>query len=253
MDGKFALVIGELKPGDFDLRLTAYGESGDSRPFTFRYRVDREKRPDLRPFTESVGMQEMHAAFRSGNKVRLAEIASELKKQDRVDDVPSRKAEHLQKLLSLADPRPLAAVALDVSVVQVADLKLESTTVGWGRPLRNQVLAEGEASCLLEVGGTFFESGLYAHAPARHVLRLDSKWNRFTTNYGLQDGHDGSVVFVVKGDGKELFRSKVVRDHTAREQSVAVANITLLELIVEDAGDGGNSDWGVWLDPQLRR
>ena len=50
-----------------------------------------------------------------------------------------------------------------------------------------------------------------------------------------------------------MFRSKVVRDHTAREQSVAVANITLLELIVEDAGDGGNSDWGVWLDPQLRR
>ena len=252
-DGKFALVIGELKPGDFDLRLTAFGESGDSRSFTFRYRVDREKRPDLRPFTESVGMQEMHAAFRSGNKVRLAEIASELKKQNRVDDVPSRKAEHLQKLLSLADPRPLDAVALDVSVVQVADLKWESTTVGWGRPLRNQVLAEGEASCLLEVGGTFFESGLYAHAPARHVLRLDSKWNRFTTNYGLQDGHDGSVVFVVKGDGKELFRSKVVRDHTAREQSVAVANITLLELIVEDANDGGNSDWGVWLDPQLRR
>ena len=112
-DGKFALVIGELKPGDFDLRLTAYGESGDSRSFSFRYRVDREKRPDLRPFTESVGMQEMHAAFRSGNKVRLAEIVSELKKQNHVDDLPSRKAEHLQKLLSLADPRPLAAVSLD--------------------------------------------------------------------------------------------------------------------------------------------
>jgi hypothetical protein len=58
---------------------------------------------------------------------------------------------------------------------------------------------------------------------------------------------------VVKGDGKELFRSKVVRDHTAREQKVAVAKVTLLELIVEDAGDGANSDWAVWLDPRLRR
>jgi hypothetical protein len=251
--GKFRLAIGELKPGAYDLRLTAYGEGGGSRPFAFRYRVDRERRPDLRPFAEAVWLQEAHAAFRAGNRERLAEIDGELKKQFPADALPCRKVEHLRRLLALPEPRSLAGVPPGVKEVPVADLKMESAVVGWGWPLRDQVLAEGEASCLLEVGGTFFASGLYAHAPARHVLRLDGQWGRFTTRYGLQDGHDGSVVFVVKGDGKELFRSKVVRDHTAREQAVAVANVTLLELVVEDAGDGAGSDWGVWLEPQLLR
>jgi hypothetical protein len=29
--------------------------------------------------------------------------------------------------------------------------------------------------------------------------------------------------------------------------------VDLLELIVEDGGDGANRDWAVWLDPQLHR
>jgi hypothetical protein len=51
-DGNFRLVIGELKPGAYDLRLTAYGESGDWRRFTFRYQVDQDRQPDVRPFAE---------------------------------------------------------------------------------------------------------------------------------------------------------------------------------------------------------
>ena len=31
------------------------------------------------------------------------------------------------------------------------------------------------------------------------------------------------------------------------------AGVTLLELLVEDAGDGASSDWGVWIEPQLER
>jgi hypothetical protein len=48
-DGKFRLVIEELKPGNYDLRLTAYGESGDKRPFQLHYCVDQERRPLLPP------------------------------------------------------------------------------------------------------------------------------------------------------------------------------------------------------------
>jgi hypothetical protein len=61
------------------------------------------------------------------------------------------------------------------------------------------------------------------------------------------------VVFVIKGDGKELFRSPIVRDHKVREATVDVGEIKLLELLVEDGKDGGNSDWGVWLEPTLKR
>lgn len=252
-DGKFRLTIGELQPGEYDLRLRAYGQSGDSRLFSFHYRVDRKMQPDLRPFTEAFVLQEAHAAFRAGNKKRLTEIVRDLKQQAPAETVLHRKVEHLQKLLSPPELRTLAKIPPGQAVVSVADLKFETVKVGWGSPLRNRVLPEGEASCLLEVGGNFSESGLYAHAPARHVLRLDGQWNLFTTKYGLQDGHSGSVIFVVKGDGKELFRSRVVRDHTPGQLKLNVANITLLELIVEDAGDGTSSDWGVWLEPQLWR
>lgn len=84
-------------------------------------------------------------------------------------------------------------------------------------------------------------------------MRLNTGWKTLSTKFGLQDRHAGSVVFVFQGDGKELFRSSAIKDHQVREQSVNVGGVTLLELIVEDAGDGPNSDWGVWLDPQLKR
>ncbi|MCZ2343117.1 MAG: hypothetical protein LC104_15195 [Bacteroidales bacterium] len=52
-DGKFRFTCGELKPGDYELRLRAYGTSGDKRDFKFSYSVDRQGKPDLRPFTEA--------------------------------------------------------------------------------------------------------------------------------------------------------------------------------------------------------
>ena len=252
-EGRFRLTIDELKPGVYDLRLRAYGESGDSRSFVFRYDVDRDKRPDLMPFAEAAWLQDAQAAFHARDKARLAKIAAELKRQYPGDAILCRKVGHMQALLSSSELQSLANTNQKTTVLRVADVNLESAAVGWGQPVRNQVPAEGTASCLLEVGGVFFESGLYAHAPARHVVRLDGKWATFTTKYGLQDGHSGSVVFVLTGDGKELFRSKVVREHTVHEQTVGVKGVTLLELIVEDAGDGTNSDWGVWLDPKLQR
>ena len=95
----------------------------------------------------------------------------------------------------------------------ISGVKFRTATVGWGRPLVDEVLIEPPGQCFLQVGGQFFERGLYAHAPAKHELDLDRKWQRFQASYGLQDGHDGSVVFVVHGDGRELFRSPTIRDH----------------------------------------
>jgi hypothetical protein len=102
------------------------------------------------------------------------------------------------------------------------------------------------------VGGKFFEQGLYAHAPSKHELELEGKWARFRSAYGLQDGHPGSVVFVVRGDDKELFRSPLVKDQALRKLDVDVQGVNSLELSVEDGGDGNHGDWGVWIWPQLR-
>ena len=252
-DGRFHLVIDDLKPGDYDLRLHLLGESGDDCYFALHYQVNQDKRPDVGPLLEAPLLSEALTAFQAKNQKRLTELVEKVKTLPSVNADLLPKVEHLQRLISPSELCAAADLPLDVKVAHVADLKMEAMTVGWGKPLRNQVLPEGRASVLLEAGGTFFESGLYAHAPARHALRLDGGWKNLSTRFGLQDGHDGSVVFVVKGDGKELYRSPRVGDHTVRGQTISVAGIALLELFVEDAGDGLNHDWGVWLDPQLRR
>ncbi len=39
----------------------------------------------------------------------------------------------------------------------------------------------------------------------------------------------------------------------ALEMKVDVSGVDTLELIVENAGDGSSSDWGIWLSPKLSR
>ncbi|MBQ1337420.1 MAG: NPCBM/NEW2 domain-containing protein, partial [Thermoguttaceae bacterium] len=63
----------------------------------------------------------------------------------------------------------------------------------------------------------------------------------------------GSVVFVVRGDGRELFRSEVVADAALRSAELDVSGVTTLELITEDAGNGNTTDHSVWFQPTLFR
>ena len=63
----------------------------------------------------------------------------------------------------------------------------------------------------------------------------------------------GAAAFVIKADGKELFRSEPIKDHKLRDVTVSVAGVKQLELLVENAGDGNNRDWGVWIEPQVTR
>ena len=58
---------------------------------------------------------------------------------------------------------------------------------------------------------------------------------------------------MVRGDGKELFRSPVIKDHQSRQVDVDVSGVGVLELVTEDGNDGANADWGVWLEPRLER
>jgi hypothetical protein len=114
------------------------------------------------------------------------------------------------------------------------------------------VLPEG-ATCFLQLDGQVHERGLFAHAPAVYALALGRQWKRLRAGCGLQDGSEGSVAFVVRGDGRELFRTPTVRDHQPHGVDVDVSAVETLELVTEDGGDGPNSDWGVWVDPELSR
>jgi hypothetical protein len=105
----------------------------------------------------------------------------------------------------------------------------------------------------LSAGGKFYARGIYAHAPANHVYDLGGKWARLTGTAGAAQGKGASVVFVVVGDGKELWRSKKINEGDAIPFDVEVKGVRKLELRVEDGGNGNGSDWGLWLDPALLR
>ena len=49
----------------------------------------------------------------------------------------------------------------------------------------------------------------------------------------------------MRGDGKELIRSPVIKDRHSREVDVDVSGVGVLELVTEDGNDGANADWGV--------
>ena len=67
--------------------------------------------------------------------------------------------------------------------------------------------------------------------------------------------NDNVVIFTMStlAYGKELWRSKKIADSTLSAIQIDVTDVQILTLKVEDAGNGNNSDWGVWADPKVER
>lgn len=251
-DGRFRLEVGEMRPGRSQLRLRVCHVNGATSAFAFDYDVDSSKKPQLDVFRYQLPLSEAAAAYMAGDRQKMDELSVQIGRRFPEAEALQRKVRLLQALLRPAAPRLLSELKDDKSV-QVSQLQFRVASVGWGQPLRNQVPVEKPGDCFLQVGGRFYESGMFAHAPSRYELSLSHAWKQLCGGYGLQDGHPGSVVFVIKADGRELLRSKLVKDHLVRDFELDMARVDRLELIVEDGGDGANSDWGVWLAPQLKR
>lgn len=161
-------------------------------------------------------------------------------------------------IVRLTQPEPAhyptpSEVPATVKVADLSDLAWESAQVGYGKPLRDRNLSEdGDAFPLLRSGDKIYEKGLFAHAPSRLVFRTAGAWKTFTSTVGLQTGGN-SAIFVVKGDGKTLYRSPLLKNDATATVNVDIRGVQTLELLTEDGGDGNGSDWSVWFNPQLKR
>lgn len=252
-DGRFELLVGDLKPTAYTLALTVVGEDGRVRTSNVDYMVARDGSVDVQGLRLGGLLQEADLAFAARDAKALARVDGAIRRIDGQDGEASARVRHLLALLDPpvpVDPRGLSTRGGEVAV---SSLVFTAASTGYGPALRDQVRAEGGRTVRIEVGGEFFPSGLYAHAPALHEVATAGDWRRLRVGYGLQDGHDGSVVFVIRGDGRELFRSAVVGDHRPRWTTVDVSGVDVLRLETEDAGDGRTRDWGVWLTPVLKR
>lgn len=163
-----------------------------------------------------------------------------------------------QDIARLAAPEPTiyhapTAVPEAFKSVFLSDLQWKSAEVGYNKAWRNRAMVEGAGDFpFLRTAERIYQKGIFAHAPSRLVFDLGSKWKKFTALAALQRG-GSSVVFVVKGDGRELFRSPLIQGEDAADVKLDVSGVKTLELISEDGGDGIGSDWSLWLEPKLSR
>ncbi|MCL2624215.1 MAG: NPCBM/NEW2 domain-containing protein, partial [Planctomycetaceae bacterium] len=251
LDGmqQFRFTIGELEQVPYQLRLTGVHENGMTSVFRINYTVGPDG-PDLSSINAMLPLQQMKAAFLANDAAKLQSILETLEKSENTNADLLRKARHLVQLLTQPTPltAPVDVAGRPMTNFDLSNATFEEATTGWG-PIRRNFAPE---DVFIEIGDEFFESGLYAHAPSVYRVRAGEGWFDLSIGYGLQNGHPGSVVFVIKGDGKELFRSEKITDHQVRWAIVGMSKVDVLELIVEDAGDGTNSDWGMWIQPALR-
>ena len=145
------------------------------------------------------------------------------------------------------DPAAVPAATKEISLTA---MNWSGARTGWGAPVRDRL---PDDSVFLQAGGRMFAHGLYAHAPAFHEWELDGSWTSLRGEAGVADGHSGSVRFHIAADGKEIWKSKVIREGQTTRFDLKLEGVRKLTLTTDDGGDGNGSDWGVWLDPLLGR
>ncbi|MEU1802605.1 NPCBM/NEW2 domain-containing protein [Streptomyces sp. NPDC019937] len=140
--------------------------------------------------------------------------------------------------------------------VAVSDLAFVAQTNGWGPVERDQSNGERQAGDghPLTLGGTVHAKGLGVHANGEVGLSLGGNCTRFTAVVGVDDevAPNGSAVFTVVGDGKELATTPLLRnDAEPYPLSVDVSGVSRLDLRIGDGGDTNANDHGDWADARL--
>ncbi|MDR2580796.1 MAG: NPCBM/NEW2 domain-containing protein [Fibromonadaceae bacterium] len=118
----------------------------------------------------------------------------------------------------------------------------------WGEPNMGRTV-ENNA---MRIDGRVFEFGIGAHATSRLVWNINGAHKKFHSYIGLDDEAVGGngAIWVVKGDGKELYRSRVLRSYDIDSVSVDISGVNFLELETLDNGDKDydHTNWaGAWL------
>jgi 4-amino-4-deoxy-L-arabinose transferase-like glycosyltransferase len=133
----------------------------------------------------------------------------------------------------------------------ISGVKPTTVKQDWGQP-RLGFSVEGKN---ITAAGVAYPNGFGMHSNATLSYPVKGRFTRLTGHAGLPDyiaGKKGSVVFTVEGDGKELWKSPVVRGgNPVVTVDVDISGIDTVTLLIRDAGDGIEHDHGFWADLKL--
>ena len=134
--------------------------------------------------------------------------------------------------------------------VYLSDMVWINEQNGWGPVERDQAIGQQERNdgTTISMDGSTYSKGLGVHSESRMKFFLGKDYSRFTSTIGLDDQNaNGSVEFLVLGDGTELYNSGLINTKPdIRDITVNVAEINILELVVTDGGDGITQDVANW-------
>ncbi|MDR2731809.1 MAG: NPCBM/NEW2 domain-containing protein, partial [Fibromonadaceae bacterium] len=129
------------------------------------------------------------------------------------------------------------------------EIKLASWEQSWGEPKMGKSV-ENNA---LRLDGRIFEFGIGSHSSSKLVWNLNGAYNKIHSYVGLDDESacGNGAIWVVKGDGKQLYRSRVLTSHEIDSLSIDINGVNVLELETLDNGDKDcdHTNWaGVWVE-----
>jgi hypothetical protein len=129
------------------------------------------------------------------------------------------------------------------------DLKPVVTEQAWGEPKMGKSV-ENNA---IKIDGRIFEFGIGSHAASKLAWNLNGAYKKFHSYIGLDDeaACGNGAIWLVKGDGKELYRSRVLTSHEIDSLSIDIGGVKVFELETLDNGDKDcdHANWaGAWLN-----
>jgi alpha-galactosidase len=141
---------------------------------------------------------------------------------------------------------------VSAETVWLDELNLATATQGWGDPQKNKAVGGGP----LAIGGKHFARGFGTHAISELRVNLNGGAQGFSASVGVDDEVNGnaaaSVEFIVRGDGRVLWQSGVMRaGNPARDFTVDLTGVKSLVLEVGDADDGDSYDHADWADAKF--
>ncbi|MFT5467915.1 MAG: hypothetical protein ACI8UO_003023 [Verrucomicrobiales bacterium] len=248
-NGNFALKCDALVSGKpAAIRLVACLANGATSTWSSTFDVAKDGAVDVAVMQVSLELSEFIGAMNERDFARAAEI------RDRFPEESKSRAIAAAVLQGRRNDRKTVAAAdvpAENDLYPLSQVTPAEATVGWAQPAYDHL---PRPDALLISGGELFETGIYAHAESRHLYDLaGSDWKQLTGKVGLPNQRGGTVVFAIKADGKEVFRSRKIEPGKTQAFEIDLADVDEIELITTDAGDGKAGDWGLWLGAELRR
>ena len=153
-------------------------------------------------------------------------------------------------VVSGAKPQTIARPASDsTDTVWLHTLNLSKMKQSIGTPQINRSIREKP----LSVGGKRFEHGVGTHAKSSLWLNLAGSAEKFLAFVGVDDAAGGgTLAFRVLADNQEVFNSGVMKlGDAAKLVDLDLKGVSILGLLVDDAGDGVNNDHADWAEARF--